>query len=151
MKTKPTVTTLLLLGGLLLAPAGHGGMYKWVDDEGGVHYTQTPPRDREVTKIKAPSAHDATSAGEALQERQDSFQERRTAREEQKEKEQEEQVQQDRENSNCEAARRNLARAGIGRARYRDKDGDLKAYSDAEMQARSEKASAQVEKYCAGN
>lgn len=32
------------------------GVYRWVDDNGKVHYTQTPPSTGDTTKIKAPPA-----------------------------------------------------------------------------------------------
>ena len=37
-------------------------MYKWVDDEGNVHYSQNPPMDRDVETIKAPKTPGASTS-----------------------------------------------------------------------------------------
>ena len=41
------VKTLMMIGLLLLVPA-HAGVYKWVDQQGNVHYTQHPPADASI-------------------------------------------------------------------------------------------------------
>lgn len=32
----------------------YAGLYKWVDSEGNVHYSQKPPRDKQFKRLKAP-------------------------------------------------------------------------------------------------
>lgn len=44
---------ILIFGlGLLSAPAALAAIYKWVDDSGGVHYTQIPPVGRPSQLVK---------------------------------------------------------------------------------------------------
>lgn len=41
----------LLLALLLLTPAGQADLYKWVDDDGKVHYGDSPPENARLKKI----------------------------------------------------------------------------------------------------
>ena len=36
---------------LLLSPAGHGDLYKWVDENGKIHYGDSPPENASLKKI----------------------------------------------------------------------------------------------------
>ena len=48
------VVALLALLAPLAAPGAE--IYRWVDDEGGVHYSQQPPGDREAERVKGARA-----------------------------------------------------------------------------------------------
>ena len=50
-------STFLIICSLLFAAAAIGAVYKWVDDEGNVHYSDTPPNDdkKETIDIAPPS------------------------------------------------------------------------------------------------
>ena len=39
---------------MVLASTATAGLYKWVDSEGNVHYTQTPPQNTQFKTLKAP-------------------------------------------------------------------------------------------------
>lgn len=47
---------LLLTTLLLFAGSASAGLYKWVDDEGNVHYTQKRPHKKQYKRIKKPAA-----------------------------------------------------------------------------------------------
>ncbi|MDH5599946.1 MAG: DUF4124 domain-containing protein [Gammaproteobacteria bacterium] len=47
---------VLLMTLMIIAGSASAGLYKWVDNEGNVHYSQKPPRDKQYKSIKAPSA-----------------------------------------------------------------------------------------------
>ena len=49
-KLLPTLTSLALVF-LLLSPAGHAELYKWVDQNGKVHYGDSPPENVQLKKI----------------------------------------------------------------------------------------------------
>lgn len=45
---------LLLTIIMIFASSASAGLYKWVDDEGNVHYSQKRPRDKQFQRLKAP-------------------------------------------------------------------------------------------------
>ncbi|MDH5395853.1 MAG: DUF4124 domain-containing protein [Gammaproteobacteria bacterium] len=45
---------LLLMTMFIIASSANAGLYKWVDDEGNVHYSQKRPLDKQYKQIKAP-------------------------------------------------------------------------------------------------
>ena len=58
---------LLLLGSLAVTPTANAGIYKWVDDDGNVHYGDSPPTGGSSQEIQvAPGPSD-----EAIQEAHD--------------------------------------------------------------------------------
>ncbi len=46
---------LLLTTIFIFASSASAGLYKWVDSEGNVHYSQKRPRDKQFKRLKAPS------------------------------------------------------------------------------------------------
>lgn len=54
---RPDTMAMLALLVLLAPPAVRGAeIYRWVDDEGGVHYSQQPPGDRDAERVKGARA-----------------------------------------------------------------------------------------------
>ena len=47
---------VLLATMIMFASSAFAGLYKWVDDEGNVHYSQKRPIDKQFKKLKAPAA-----------------------------------------------------------------------------------------------
>lgn len=45
---------LLLTAMIIFASSASAGLYKWVDDEGNVHYSQKRPRNQQFERLKAP-------------------------------------------------------------------------------------------------
>ena len=46
---------VLLTTMIFFASSAFAGLYKWVDDEGNVHYSQKPPIGKQFKKLKAPA------------------------------------------------------------------------------------------------
>ena len=46
---------LLLTVMMIFATSASAGLYKWVDNEGNVHYSQKRPRDKQYKRLKAPA------------------------------------------------------------------------------------------------
>lgn len=69
------LTTLALLGALLAAPAMAAQFYKWTDENGVTHYSETPPPDsvKSSTAIKVPSRQPsgAETAAQNLQKQRE--------------------------------------------------------------------------------
>ncbi|WP_078084483.1 DUF4124 domain-containing protein [Microbulbifer mangrovi] len=51
---RTVIATLSLSLGLLAATAHADGIYKWVDEDGVVHFTSQPPQKEQVEVVKAP-------------------------------------------------------------------------------------------------
>ena len=51
---RTVLATLSLSLGLLAAAAQADGIYKWVDEDGVVHFTSQPPQKEQVEVVKAP-------------------------------------------------------------------------------------------------
>jgi hypothetical protein len=57
MKVSTALAVAWALGATLLAvPGVAGDVYKWVDEDGVVHYTDQPPEGRRSTEMKVPTA-----------------------------------------------------------------------------------------------
>ena len=72
---------------VLLPAAGHAGMYKWVDEEGNTHYTQSPPPDGQDFETKQPPP--PVNTEEAIDSFEQKQKEGKEAREAQQKSEQE--------------------------------------------------------------
>jgi hypothetical protein len=59
--------TMLCAAGLVLAVTAQGQVYKWVDDKGQTHYTETPPP-QDSKQLKVPTGQPAASAPEEKKE-----------------------------------------------------------------------------------
>jgi len=106
MKIGSNLYLLLLLPAVALA-----GTYRWVDDEGNVVYSQTPPPDgREVREIAPPPppAEDPAAAKKRLEALTEEAEKSSQRRREQKEAQDRKKAEAERRRKNCEAARYNL-------------------------------------------
>jgi hypothetical protein len=148
---KLVVSILMLLGCPALAPATT--LYKWVDDEGEVHYSARPPLDRPAQTLKAPPYRDTAQstkdapplrgehAGKGHKDKEG--QERETL-EPPPSKAQVEVSQ-----HNCEIAKRNLdVLASPMRVQVTDSDGNPYFLDDKERAQRLAQTEKNIEKYC---
>jgi hypothetical protein len=85
---------IILLGSCSAVQAA--AMYKWVDDEGNIHYDQSPPADRESERLEGPETPSPEATPESAKEVTDQSPPAVTEDENTRIKRQ-----------NCEAARRN--------------------------------------------
>lgn len=125
-------------------------MYKWVDDEGNVVYSERKPADKSVTEVKkqsgGPSDEEARQKLESLKEKTTNDKKDRDFQAEyttqQGEREQ-------RLKKNCEIARENI-RILRTASRVKDVDGDGNQYfvDDSAREARMARARDQVKQYC---
>ena len=129
---------------LLLAPALAGAQaYRWVDAEGRVHYSQTPPAQGPYGQVAPPppspgsSPHlkaleaSGQSPGEQAQERQQTT----SAAQQQQQR--------------CDQARRQSARMqGAGRYYSADAKGDRSYLSPQQIDQQRAEAKAAIQEYC---
>ena len=142
----------LLLALLLATPLSHASdIYKWVDDDGQVHYTQMPPSGRPSERIKgaAPPANDPEAERSDLQRQMDAFDERRAQRDEEFAEQKREEEFASIRKQNCETAKKNLAnlRRG-GNMVYMTPEGEAVRLTDEERARRIDTAKQNIKDNC---
>jgi hypothetical protein len=150
MYTRPALLLALLLA---TSASLASGIYKWVDVDGQVHYSQMPPTDRPSERMKgaAPPANNPDVARSDLQRQMEAFDERRAQRNEEfAEQKHKEEVASIRK-QNCETARKNLAnlRRG-GNNAYMTPEGEVVRLTDDERAKRIEDAKQGIKDNCEG-
>jgi hypothetical protein len=151
------VKTLMIIGLLLLVPA-HAGVYKWVDEQGNVHYTQYPPADasikaRELNK-PPPPPEDVVDVNEPFRLEIESRSSNRKIREEAEAKKKAQKTGKIKDADKCQRARSNLAvlqTGGAGRgtgASFVDEQGNRIKMDDEQRAERIKQAQKQVDYFC---
>ena len=149
-----SIRSVLLIILMLSAPLSlAGGIYKWIDENGQVQYTQTPPPNVPAERMKGapPPANDPEAVRGDLQRQLDAFDERRAQRDEafaeQKQKEETARIRK----QNCETARKNLAKLRRGgNNAYMTPEGEVVRLTDDERARRIEDAKQGVKDNCEG-
>ncbi|NIR30766.1 MAG: DUF4124 domain-containing protein [Gammaproteobacteria bacterium] len=134
------VVTLLAVA--LAAPSSAlARVYKWVDDEGNVQYSQSPPSDRPAETIETrvptrPSTDEGNEGKEPDAEAGDGAEQVAMDRQAQKQR-------------NCEIARENakLLEAGV-RVQVRDGEGNPQMLDEEQMAQKLEESRRQIELFC---
>ena len=148
----------VVLGALLVfaLPAHAQQLYKWVDSNGRVQYSDRKPADgKPVQEVKSTvssvGSQGASEGGKSTAELEKDFQKRREAQAEAQHKEQQAAAEQKQKSSSCDAARRNLAALQSGQriARF-DKNGERVFMTDAEAARAIERSQQQIKTYCGG-
>ena len=112
---------LLLTTMMIIAASASAGLYKWVDNEGNVHYSQKRPPDQQYKRLKAPPSAPENSKPLYQQTKQESKGSNTAAAETAKnEKVREE---------NCNNAKKSLKTYQLYK-RVRDKDGNITVIDD---------------------
>lgn len=144
---------LLVLMPCALSPALAAGVYKWVDEQGQVHFGERPPakgRAQEL-QLKVQPAAPAAVPNEA--ERRDSeqrllraFEEEREQKKAQEQKSREDQAQRER---NCALARDRLRRYRSAGSLYNlDQQGNRVTLAEGERAAAEQRAEQDVARWC---
>ncbi|HEY9147650.1 MAG TPA: DUF4124 domain-containing protein [Gammaproteobacteria bacterium] len=134
----------LFIVGLCAVGTGHAAtLYKWTDDEGNVHYSQTPPENRKADQmqIKDSAPSGAPSQTPAAEEEQAADESEPPA-----DAGQDPKVVEIRKR-NCETARGNLEVYKTS-ARIRQADGSIMALSDEMRENLIQEAEKMIEENC---
>jgi hypothetical protein len=135
--------------------SAYAGMYRWVDEDGVTHYTQTPPINEESTLIEEPKPP-TRSSDEAWKE----LNEQRLKREDIKEKQKLKAADEERQRKiaknkeirarNCEAAQKNLANleSGPSNRLVKTASGEYKRLTEEDHQQMLEQARKDIEEFC---
>lgn len=137
---RDTVMRVLLLTTMMIfASSASAGLYKWVDDEGNVHYSQKRPANQQFKRLKAPPP--APQGSKPLYQSVDKAADSTNAVAAETEKN--EKIRAD----NCAKAKRNLSNYQINR-RIRDKDGNVTYIDNNDREKQIENAKQAISNYC---
>lgn len=144
----PFVFASLLLA-IGVSPA-LAGMYKWVDEQGITHYSQTPPPSGNAQQIKPPpTPADSEAAVKRLEAQRQEAQKRHEAGQQDARESQKSAESQAIREESCRLARQNLnTLEAHSRVAVRDADGNMKRLSEEERQTQLSEAKKQVDEYC---
>ncbi|WP_456415459.1 DUF4124 domain-containing protein [Thiolapillus sp.] len=144
----------LLLGlAFTLAGSALGGMYRWVDDEGNVVYSQQPPPDDRSSKVIAPPPPPAEDSGNSLKkvrelnEKLDAAAEERNKAKEEKRKAKAEQK---KRKERCATARKDLKTMNElpPNTLYGTPDGEWKRFTPEERTQQIDSLNKIIKKNC---
>jgi len=150
---KPLILSVLITGlGLTLLLASANTLmaaYKWVDENGVTHFTQTPPPDKEAEFIKPPPEVDTKKAVEALKARQKTFADSLEARNKSLAEAKKKQQEQTDKKKRCEQAKTNLSNfTARPQVRVTDKDGNVRKIGGEERENKIKELEKQIEELC---
>lgn len=142
---------LLFTVPLMVFSEAEAQTYKWIDENGVVSYSQTPPPEQNSLPINVGSqprrdSEQANSQLKALQQKlEDLREDRQLAKEQEAKTVQKEQIKQ----KNCAAARANLRKLeGLGHRLLKTSDGNYVRLTEEERQQRIQKATEQIKTNC---
>jgi hypothetical protein len=143
---------ILLLACLLLPPAVPAEVYKWVDEEGRIHYGDARPRDGEAEVVPTPPPPPDEEVLRANR-RLDAFQETERTGDKSRAQEAKEAARAEREERNrearCRAARQHLHVLGLERPLYHlDEQGNRAYLEDDQRAAEVAEVRKRVKEYC---
>lgn len=126
-------------------------VYKWVDEQGQTHYSQTPPMEQQAEMIKAPPPP-ARLPEEAQQEVDQLIEQQTSARKEQQKLADDQKKNADQQQilaENCETAKSNLQQYqdNPGR-RSTTEDGTITRLKEEERQQKIKDFQADIKEYC---
>ena len=136
---------------ILLAGTAQAAIYKWVDANGDVHYSQTPPPPGVAgeTLQPPPPDVDTETATKQLNEQERQFEEFRKQRDEQADKEAQAAVELALQQKNCQMAKDRLAsyerRPNIN---FVQEDGSRVRATEEERQAEIKKSEDMIQEFC---
>jgi len=137
---RDTVMRILLLTTMMIfASSAFAGLYKWVDNEGNVHYSQKRPADKQFKQLKAPPP--APENSKSLY--QSSQPDKPASNTAEAETEKNQKIRAD----NCAKAKKNLNNFQIHR-RMRDKKGNVTVIDDKVRASQIENAKKAISNYC---
>jgi len=126
---------------LCTAPA-YAALYKWVDEQGNVHYSDQAPSgktksDTTLNIPNQPAATPATNTAKSWQEKDLEYKKRQAAAAEAEAKQQKEAQDAKAKTTNCEQAKNNLARLKIGGRIFTYDDKGNRSYMDDAQRAKA--------------
>ena len=141
--------SILVLSSIALSVSAE--IYKWVDDEGNIHYGEKPPSvntKEEVKTIKIRDNVDTQRAAEALNKKSKSLNDRSEERKKEKTDTLNEKKELEENIMRCEQAKKQLANYQHPKVNVKESDGTYRALGEEERQAGLKKSEELVKKAC---
>lgn len=141
--------SLILVFILLSAPAVQAQMYRWVDVEGKVHFSDKKPKDAKAEDISDSIKQTNTDFGgrDVKQQLQHYERDKAAKRTEKKQSEEYSSAAKRQRNEQCQTARKHL-KVIQGRVIFYDKNNNEIKVSEAERAQKEQELEAQIKKYC---
>ena len=149
--SKSLLTLSVLLFSLLTSSQVQAvATYKWLDQNGSVHYTQHPPAEGiayEKIQTIRPSKSSSGSTVKSSSAARDSILADKEKSDKNNLVEKEVAKNADTRKKNCELAKKQLNFYQVQR-RWKDKDGNVKSMTDSERKAKLEESKQNIKDYC---
>ena len=126
-------------------------IYKWVDDEGKVHYSETPPNKapkENIETIKIRGNVDTKSAGKKLEEKSKSLDERREKRKKEESDAVAKKQQLKEDKARCDQAKKHQTSLQYPKVTVTDDDGTVRALGEEERLEKVKNAKKMVKEAC---
>lgn len=134
---------------ILLTGSAHAAIYKWVDENGNVQYTQTPPPAGVTAEtLQPPPPVESGTAIKQMQETDTKAEELRKQRLEQAEKEARGAEALALQQKNCQMAKDRLASYDRPRTQFVKEDGSRVRATEEERQAEIKKSEDMIKEFC---
>ena len=135
----------------LITLSASAEIYKWVDEEGKVHYGEKPPStitEDGIKTIKYKDNVDTRSANEALKKKSKSLNKLRKKRKEKREDAAAKKEELAKNKVLCEQAKKNLANYQFPKVSIKEDDGSVRALGEEERQLGIKKSEEIVKQVC---
>jgi hypothetical protein len=142
-------SSIRFLGIYLVACHAWAATYKWVDEDGNVQYTQTPPpAGIEAETIQPPPKVDTDAALKQLESQEKQATELQKGRHEEADKRAKAEEELALQKKNCELARKRLASYELPRVEYVQADGSRVKATEEERQEQIKKSEDMIKEFC---
>ena len=142
-------SSVRLLRIYLLAGNAYAAMYKWVDEDGNVQYTQSPPpAGIEAETIQPPPEVDSAPAIKQMEEQDKQFDEIRKQQQKQADKDAQEAAKVAMQKKNCEMAKSRLESYARPRVKFVQKDDSRVTATEEERQEQIKKSEDMIKEFC---
>ena len=133
----------------LLAGHAYAAMYKWVDEDGNVQYSQSPPpAGIEAKTIDPPPPVDSEAAIKQLQENEKQSSDYLKQRQEQADTSAKDEEKLALQKKNCEMAKARLASYTRPRVKFIQEDGSRVTATEEERQEQIKKSEDMIKEFC---
>jgi len=142
-------SSVRFLGIYLLTGHAYAAMFKWVDEEGNVQYTQSPPpAGIEAETIQPPPPVDSDAALKQLKENQTQSDDYFKQQQKEVDKMADEDKKLAMQKKNCEMARARLDSYSRPRVKFVQEDGSRVAATEEERQEQIKKSEDMIKEFC---
>ncbi len=143
--------TAIFFSLLIYGVCGHAQTYRWIDADGVVSYSQTPPPSQEAETLNIPtqSPSDSAEANRKLHALRQKLADQRDDRQLAKETSEKAGQEKTRRQDNCASARANLRKLeGLGSRLLKTSDGEYLRLTEDERKKRIDTAKQEIKNNC---